>query len=930
MTLAVLLSASSLLAATYYVDNKLEDYTGADGSELKPYQRIQTAVERAASGDTVIVKPGVYGDDQGTVIDNQSNGGNENYSYRPNRVWINAKHITLKSSDGAAVTHIVGRHDSDTTTGIGSNAVRCIALSGNSAIGGTRIEGFTLRDGGTIGYGEGWTINSSTGQPVKQCSASHRGGALLFNYVQGTTGSFRTWQRIHVVDCVISNCVAAEGAAAFGVSLVRCRVTQNRTYRGRGGIVFDGNLANCILDRNGSAYSEYAVLKDNNGALTAIGCTFYNNCGTLSSAGDSTLINCFYESSTPLRRSDGKGVVINGVGDAQANLTGDSGCTHLSDRGHQAVLVAPIYGDFRPVLKPCYPAMFNKGSKALCEAQEWMDADDRDKDFFGQPRWDADGHVTVGAIQDGYDVAGGCLTVSYGKYWIDGEYFDGPFNGYFYTDIPLSQHRIRLVPSDNAFVASAWIGGYGNLTTFPDRYGDFYLVAPPSSTNSMRCLAPNSVYTNTVASATSAVWADATYEGMDSDGSAARPYRTLQAAVDATASKSTRLVLARPGRYDEGGRFLNGNARLCLTNGVCVYALEGPEKTFIVGADGEGGAADGCGTNAWRCVACKPLGSSYCGVVGFTLTDGRTCANDSVCSADMRMGGGLWTSTPLCAQLIDCVITNCVAVRGSATYYGWLINCRVLGNRQADVRDADAGQGRTDRRGVVYKSRVSGSVIGPNSFSLTSVDQEAILWGCTLHETSSTLHASADASYYNTLDLATPSLSKRNGDFVGCAVETANPASVECDTCLKLTPPAPIADRTCGDFRPLAGSQLLTYGQVPADKVADFCNYTVGCFDKSTFAPGQPAVGACYEPFAPVTLTKSRGVEVTGGLYGTPFASVRHPLTLTATRTDCAFAGFEVNGELATTNRVLTLTGEGASAYTVKPLYCSGLMLIVR
>ena len=121
------------------------------------------------------------------------------------------------------MTHIVGKH-ADTETGMGPDAVRCISLAGNAYLPGTRIEGFTFREGATLAYNTGKTINSS-GDEVLDCPAAHRGGALLFNYTPTTTH-----RQVHVVDCVISNCVAAEGAAAYGVALVttaarRCNAT---------------------------------------------------------------------------------------------------------------------------------------------------------------------------------------------------------------------------------------------------------------------------------------------------------------------------------------------------------------------------------------------------------------------------------------------------------------------------------------------------------------------------------------------------------------------------------------------------------------------------------------------------------------------------------------------------------------------------------
>ena len=270
-------SARCEAANTYYVDNKLGDYNGHDGSswELALF-RIQDAVAKAKNGDTVIVAPGVYGDDQGTVVDSDgADGSNENYSYITNRIWIHNKNITLRSSEGADATHIVGKH-ADTDTGIGEGAIRCIAMSGTGNIGGTRIEGFTIRDGGTVAFGTGKTYNKAGEVTGKECPAAHRGGGLLFNYIAGGkhTG-------IHIVDCVISNCVAAEGAAAFGVSLIRCQVFRNRTCRADGEIAAHCNAANSVFAGNGREDSEWTVSsRHSKYPVNVVNCTFFNNKGT--------------------------------------------------------------------------------------------------------------------------------------------------------------------------------------------------------------------------------------------------------------------------------------------------------------------------------------------------------------------------------------------------------------------------------------------------------------------------------------------------------------------------------------------------------------------------------------------------------------------------------------------------------------------------
>ena len=522
--------------------------------------------------------------------------------------------------------------------------------------------------------------------------------------------------------------------------------------------------------------------------------------------------------------------------------------------------------------------------------------------------------VTAGAIQDSVEVAGGCITITHDRYSIDGRVFDGPVNGYFYSTTSPAQHRIKPLPPNGKELHSVWLGGYYSLNRIPDKNGEFVVTAPPTSRDNMTCLQ--------MTWAKGIVWADPSYTGGDSDGSEAKPYTTLQAAVDACGAYY--VVKAKAGRYDAGGGYFWGNCRVRISSDICLRAVEGPENTFIVGANGDPANADGCGTNAYRCVGITA--GTCAGVVGFTLTDGRTCSNGEACHNNLRQGGGLFSDKTYQVQFLDCVITNCIAVRGSATYKGWLQNCRVVGNRQA-VNPAPLAPSPMDRRGVVYYSYLSGCVVGPNSYATVGIDQFCYLYNCTVNETSTTLHLSADSYYYNVLDLNGPTYQSNIKVLTpGLCIETTSNLSLTNDY-LKVSD-ALLAARTAGDFRPLAGSPVLAAGTT--NNVPNISLYTIGGIHKETFPAGQFPSGASSDVAVPVTITNMRGITLSGGL-GTPFVSAMYPLTLEATDTRRGFMGFLVNGELATEERTLTLDAlDGIAAYTVEPLYASGTTLIVR
>ncbi len=174
-----------------------EFYVAPSGSHVPPFRsqetaatNLQAAVERADSGDLILVAPGVYGQDPRVI----RIGG------ALNRLVLD-KELTVKSLAGPDATVIDA----------GGNG-RCVYVSR-----GAELAGFTLRNGRT-GAGE--------------C------GAGVLAEPDG-----------RVTDCVITNCVSGEeGGGIYGGTATRCRLVDNLAYAG--GAAADSQLDSCLLWKN--------------------------------------------------------------------------------------------------------------------------------------------------------------------------------------------------------------------------------------------------------------------------------------------------------------------------------------------------------------------------------------------------------------------------------------------------------------------------------------------------------------------------------------------------------------------------------------------------------------------------------------------------------------------------------------------------------
>jgi len=172
--------------------------------------------------------------------------------------------------------------------------------------------------------------------------------------------------------------------------------------------------------------------------------------------------------------------------------------------------------------------------------------------------------------------------------------------------------------------------------------------------------------------------ADATTYYVDAsrpdDGGAATNWatakQTIQAAVDLAADNDT--VRVTNGVYDTGGAVTPSYAcsnRVVIASDIIVQSVNGPEHTFIVGAEAAGG---GNGTNAVRGV-CMSAGvlSGFTVSNGHTMTIGDGAYDLSGGGINLRGGSGIAS---------NCVLTGNSADRGGGSYYGTLDNCTLTNN----------------------------------------------------------------------------------------------------------------------------------------------------------------------------------------------------------------------------------------------------------
>ena len=614
-SLAFLLAPFAMGGMFYVATNGID--AAGRGSEENPFKTIQYAIDSATADSTIWVKPGVY--DEGGATNTEGNGGTH-----MNRVVL-TKRVHLKSTDGAAVTHIVGAPDPD-TGGIGPGAVRCI-VSPNANSQNSSIIGFTLRDG----YGD----DGTTGH------AHRSGGFLQYNG--------NKW--IYISDCVISNCAAYTHGGARGGTFSRCLFRGNRSNHATtdgadASAVGAANLIHCVIVGNGdtddTGAKEWAVSQS-----TLVNCTIICNRGR-SGSNSTNPKNTYYNTV----------ICGNAVSDRQSVHTYNSSVTD----GYP--VFSPLFGDYRIVAGSAADSAGNPSY--LANVPFTVMSGMAETDFAGNAVDTSGANVHVGAVQETVATDGGILRLT-GPFTCNGVEIAADMPTYLQTTNHLEQWRIQCASRKTVGSTTTYLRNLrrypGPQFSYPDTNDSFVMMVPPKS---------GYATTNTLEYC-KALWVDPVAgSDQENDGSENSPFATIQRAVDAGGAQT--VVYLAPGIYAQGGASCEnssaapyGNSRVWIGNPwVRIVGMGGAERTFIVGTPDS--ATGGFGDGAVRCIGTT---NSYVVISGVTLSNGWTRAESAGGLGAAICGGS--------AFLTDAVVTDCHGFQ-SVLCNAYALRCKIFGN----------------------------------------------------------------------------------------------------------------------------------------------------------------------------------------------------------------------------------------------------------
>ena len=283
------LDQSSRIALDWYVDavNGSDDNPGTSRKKAKRTLAAILSVEDLMTGDTVHAAPGTY--DEGEMSD----GANWNRAIVPAGVG-------LVADEGKSVTVIRGRLGTETATGLGSDAVRCVRLES-----GAWLQGFTVTNGSTRAVSDD---NDDKG----------KGGGV---YSNGT-----------VVDCdILGNRCGGRGPGVNGGVVIRCRFRNNGMGRNIGSYAayWYTRLIDCSLEGGDGCYSDGTVVncRITGEARGTAPHPVYNSL-VASDGGNKAYTNCIFGAKTVIKATS----VVDEQTCSRDGDTVDAGCQALYDK----------------------------------------------------------------------------------------------------------------------------------------------------------------------------------------------------------------------------------------------------------------------------------------------------------------------------------------------------------------------------------------------------------------------------------------------------------------------------------------------------------------------------------------------------------------------------------------------------------------------
>lgn len=862
---ALLLLAGSLAcpAAELFVDCAAGTAAGP-GTADTPFRTIQQAVDKAAAGDTVTVLPGVY--DQGTASFTASGVTSAN------RVLIE-RNLTLRSRDGAATTHIVGAPDPASANGMGPDAVRCIAVRGDkSAVTSVVIQGFTIRDGATQTGGDSIPV---------------RGGGVL-NY-QNQPG-IDNIEKIHVVDCVLQDCVGTRGGAAYGVAAYRCRFFRNRAQN-YGAAMRQGNAYNCLFVENGTLSGGTSL---NVGVLAyghrVVNCTIANNRSTsavsqFNTSGQACVSNCVLVSNAAVHESSASKIWTSVTDGTFPEETGNVQVLLAMTDNPQ--FLAPAAGDYRPIAD----AELVKKNPARADVFAGLSADTA-TDLLGRPRV-TDGVVLPGCYQDAVVPAGGKTTVAPaagGTMYVEG--FPVLRSCYFYPDAWPRTYAVTYAPDagkDLVYYACQ------NRARWPTMDGRYHYLPPRDPAATISFVPTFGPVLHVAPDGDDAV----------ADGTSDHPY-SLQGGV--AAAKAPSVLLAAPGDYATGSmRYQDGHlaSRVVLASStapVRLRSVAGAAATVIRGAADPAPAIAndlGLGPDALRCAFLTGNNA----IQGFTLTDGHSsiASGDADDNSKYTVRGGGVAAFDANSGVLDCVLENNFASRGAAMFGATLERCTLRGN------GITAKGNSITRTGNIFSSVIADNEVTQNAV----VGQSTLAVNCTVarNRTANTAATLASSAYARNCVFAgnTSQYDASSTTIRHSVYEVGNLG----EDCVRET--TRFADAEQDDWR-LRATTAAVYRGVPDTDVWEGRNVVDFFGTPFTFNDEGRMHAGAVETLAPEVRVESNVPGDSANVAG--LADVGPDgLVVTATRTDRPFVGFLFNGVTQTVaGASLTISPEQAAA----------------